>query len=230
MKIGGFQETSLIDYPDTISAIIWTIGCNFRCPFCYNKQLVKGEIENIPEDKIFDFLEKRKGKIEGVTVTGGEPLLQNDIEIFIEKIKDMGYLVKVDTNGNYPKKLEDLIDRRLVDYVAMDVKAPKRKYDLLSGTKINLKKIEESIEIIKNKAVEYEFRTTIIPKLLDKNDVVDIAKWIKGAKKYYLQQFQIKTPLISDELECVKPYSKEEIIDILNTIKPFFGKCQSRGV
>jgi pyruvate formate lyase activating enzyme len=230
MKIGGFQEISLLDYPDTISAIIWTIGCNFRCPYCYNKQLVLNEIKNISEDKIFNFLEERKGKIEGVTITGGEPLLQKDIEIFIKKVKTLGYLVKIDTNGSFPKKLDKLINENLVDYIAMDIKAPKNKYNMLSGINTNIKKIEESVKIVRNKSDYYEFRTTIIPRFLEKNDIIEIAEWLRGAKKFYLQQFKSNPPLLSNDFEKVEPYLKEELNDILNTIKPYFEKCFLRGV
>ena len=153
MKIGGFQKTSLLDYPDNISAIVWTVGCNFNCPFCYNKDIVNGNVEFVPEEDIIEFLKTREKLLDGIVITGGEPFLQKDIEDFIKKIKKLGFLVKIDTNGTFPKPLQKLIDEKLVDYVAMDVKAPKKKYEDLSGVKTDVSKINKSIETLKNFAV-----------------------------------------------------------------------------
>ena len=127
MKIGGFQKTSLLDYPNKISAIVWTMGCNFRCPFCYNKQLIFEKEEIISEKEVLSFLNKRQGMLEGLSISGGEPLLYNDIIDFIKKVKKLGYLIKIDTNGAFPERLKELINNKIVDYVAMDVKAPKKK-------------------------------------------------------------------------------------------------------
>jgi len=230
MKIGGIQKTSLLDYPDFISAIIWTVGCNFRCPFCYNKDIVLGNVQIIPTDEVISFLEKRKGMLEGLVITGGEPLMQDDISDFCEKVKKISYLIKIDTNGMYPEKLKELIDKKLIDYVAMDIKAPKNKYEKLTNIKVNIKKIEESIKILKNSKIDYEFRTTYVPKLLTKNDVIEIAKWLKGSKKFYLQQFKPNPPLISTKFEDVVPYPKEELIEILEDIISYFDICELRGI
>jgi pyruvate formate lyase activating enzyme len=230
MQIGGFQETSLLDYPETISAIIWTVGCNFNCPFCYNPQLVNRITDCIDENEILTFLKKRKGLIEGLSISGGEPLLQNDIIDFIKKVKKLDYLIKIDTNGSFPEKLQELFDKKLVDYVSMDVKAPMEKYNQITGVKIDIKKIEKSIEIIKNIEIGYEFRTTIIPNLLVKEDIVKIAKWLRGSKKYYLQQFKTDIPLISSSYENMIPYPKEYLIEIIEEIKPYFNRCDLRGV
>ena len=230
MNIGGLQKTSLLDYPSTISAIIWTVSCNFKCPFCYNKNLVEGKSEPIREDEILSFLKSRKGMLEGIVISGGEPLLQEDIIDFTKKVKDLGYLIKIDTNGMYPEKLKELIDKKLVDYVSMDVKAPKKKYDQLAGTKTDISKIEKSIDIIRNHAPDYEFKTTFAPNLLDKKDLVEIAKWLDGSKRFYLQQFKGDTPLISSELNNISPYPKEDLIKTLEEIKPFFKNCDVRGI
>jgi len=230
MKIGGFQKTSLLDYPEKISTIIWTVGCNFNCPFCYNKDLVTGNVGSIPEKEIFDYLEKRKNMIEALVISGGEPLMHKDITTFCEKVKKLGYLIKIDTNGTYPEKLQELIDKKLVDYISMDVKAPKNKYEKLSGKKTDIKKIQKSIDIIQKSNIDYEFKTTFIPGLLKKEDIEDIAKWIKGSKKYFLQQFKSEVPLISGDLENTAPYSKTEILDTVEKIKPFFEYCKARGV
>jgi pyruvate formate lyase activating enzyme len=230
MKIGGIQKTSLLDYPDTLSAIIWTTDCNFRCPFCYNKHLVFGETTLISEDEVISFLKKRKKMLEGLVISGGEPLLQDDLADFIKKVKKLGYKIKIDTNGTFPEKIKELLDKKLLDYISMDVKAPKKKYQKLSGVKVDIKKIESSVEIIKNEAPDYEFRTTVIPNLLEKKDILEIAKWLEGSSKYYLQQLKSDTPLISKEISDLNPYSKEELLEVLDEIKPFFKICELRGV
>jgi len=230
MKIGGLQKTSLLDYPDTLSAIIWTAGCNFRCPFCYNKNLVFGKTEIIPEETILSFIEKRRDLLEGLSISGGEPLLQEDIVDFIEKVKKFNYLIKIDTNGAFPEKLKELIDKKLVDYVSMDVKAPKEKYPQLAGVKIDISKIKQSVDLIKNEAPDYEFKTTIVPGLLDKKDIVEIAKWLEGSKQFYLQQFKSDSPLLSSKLNDIVPYSEEKLSEMLYEIKPFFKNCNLRGV
>jgi pyruvate formate lyase activating enzyme len=230
MKIGGFQKTSLLDYPDRISAIVWVSGCNFRCPFCYNKNLALGTAELFPEDEILSFLSKRKGQLEGVVISGGEPLLQEDIVDFVKKIKKLRFLVKVDTNGAFPEKLGELLEKQLVDYVAMDVKAPKGKYRELVGVNVDISKIEASIDLIKSKAPGYEFKTTFIPNLLKKEDIVEIAKWLDGADAFYLQQFKPISPLLSPRLENIVPYSRDYFSETLTAIKPFFKRCTVRGI
>ena len=230
MKIGGFQKTSLLDYPEMISAIVWTVGCNFNCPFCYNKDLVIGNAGNIPEREIMEYLEKRKNMLEGLVISGGEPLMQKDLAGFCEKIKKLGYLIKIDTNGTFPEKLQELVDKKLVDYIAMDVKAPKDKYDSLTGKKVDIKKIQKSIDIIQKSGVDYEFKTTFVPDLLKQEDIIEIGKWLKGSKKYFLQQFKSEMPLISDDLENTPPYSKQDFFETLEKVKPFFEYCTVRGV
>jgi pyruvate formate lyase activating enzyme len=230
MRIGGLQETSLIDYPDTICAIIWTMGCNFNCPFCYNPQLITEKTQLISEEEILSLLKKRKGKLEGVSITGGEPLLQKDLKNFLKKIKTLGYLIKIDTNGAYPPILEQLLKENLIDYIAMDIKAPPKKYEKLTATKINIKDIEKSIQIIQHSNKDYEFRTTYVPSYLKKTDIIQIAQWLQGSKKFYLQQYKNNTPHLSKELDTFKPYNKEYIIETYNKIKPYFDECYTRGI
>jgi pyruvate formate lyase activating enzyme len=230
MKIGGFQKTSLLDYPDRISAIVWTSGCNFRCPFCYNRNLALGTAEIFPEEEILSFLSKRKGLLEGVVISGGEPLLHDDIVDFVKKIKDLRLLVKIDTNGTFPERINELLQKQLVDYIAMDVKAPKNKYTQLTGVKTDLSKIEASIDLLKTKAPAYEFKTTFIPGLLTKEDIIEIAQWLKGADAYFLQQFKVIKPLVSSNLETVIPYPRDYVYETLAAIKPFFKRCAVRGV
>lgn len=230
MKIGGFQEISLLDYPQKISSIIWTVGCNFHCPFCYNPQLVNETSEIILEEKILSFLKNRIGKIDALSISGGEPLIQKDINTFIEKVKKLGLLVKIDTNGAFPEKLKELIDDNLIDYIAMDVKAPSDKYSILSGVKVDLSKINKSIEIIKNSSLDYEFKTTIIPTFLDKNDIIKIAEWLKGAKKYCIQQFKTNIPLLSDDLMYLSAYKESYLKEIKNSVNDYFDECLIRGI
>jgi len=230
MKIGGFQKTSLLDYPEEISAIIWTVGCNFNCPFCYNKDLVNDKTSIISEKEVLDFLEKRRGLITGLVISGGEPLMQKDIVDFAAKVKKLGYLIKIDTNGTYPEKLQELIDKKLVDYIAMDFKAPCNKYSKLAGKKIDCKKIKKSIKIIQGSNVDYEFKTTFVPDLLKKEDIVEIGKELKKSKRFYLQQFKNDIPLISSNLVDMKPYSKEYFDETLSEVKAFFDICEMRGL
>ncbi len=156
--------------------------------------------------------------------------MQEDIAQFAEKVKKLGYLIKIDTNGIYPDKLKELIDKKLVDYVAMDVKAPQNKYDKLTDVKTDIKKIEKSIEIIRNSAPDYEFKTTFAPGLLKKEDILSIAKWLEGSKRFYLQQYKNDASLISSKLQNTAPLSKEKLIDTLKDIKPYFESCDVRGI
>jgi len=229
MKIGGFQKTTLLDYPEHVSAIIWTVGCNFRCPFCYNTGLVYEESDLFSEDEILSFLDKRKGFLEALTISGGEPFLQKDLKEFCKKVKKLGYKIKIDTNGTFPEKLKEMIDEKLVDYVAMDVKAPKEKYEKLSGVKTDIEKIDKSIEILQNSDIDYEFKTTVVPEFLIDKDIQEIAQWIKGSKKYFLQQFKNDIPVVSSDLANFKPYPEEYLENILKEVKPYFSKCKLRG-
>jgi len=190
MRIGGLLKTSLIDYPGKIAAVVFTQGCNFRCFYCHNPELVypKQFTEPIPEKEVLRFLQKRKGMLEGVSITGGEPLMQPDIEIFVEQIAKMGFMVKIDTNGSFPDTLKRLIDSGNIHYVAMDIKAPENMYETITGTRVELKKIKESIEIIMKSGLEYEFRTTYVNQLCKDEAISGIKKLIEGAKNYYIQR------------------------------------------
>jgi pyruvate formate lyase activating enzyme len=234
MKIGGMQKLSLVDFPGKLSSIIWTIGCNFRCPFCYNSDLVFEKAQEMPEQEVLDYLKKRKEMLDAVVITGGEPLLQEDIFDFLKKIRGMDYKIKIDSNGSMPETLEQLIDERLVDYVALDIKAPPEKYEKLIGIHFDPKKIEQSINLLRENEsrgnIDYEFRTTFVPKLLTKQDIFDIAKWISGSKRYYLQQFQVKHPLLSPAMEKVEPYKTEFLQEVITEIKPNFKVCELRNI
>ncbi len=231
MKIGGLQKLTLIDFPGRISCTVFCLGCSFRCPFCYNPELVLPEkMEKQPqiaERDFFDFLKERKELLEGVCVGGGEPTVNEDLPAFTKKIKKLGFLVKLDTNGSNPKMLKKLIDKKLVDYVAMDIKAPKGSYRKLTGGLIDIKDIEKSIEILKQNKIDHEFRTTITPTLLEKEDIVKIAKWLSPAKKYFLQNFRSEKT-IDPELEKIKPYSDDYLSECCQAVSPFFETCQVR--
>ena len=231
MEIGGLQKLTLIDYPGRLAATVFLCGCNFRCPFCYSKELVLPEEikkqPKIPEKDFFDFLKERKGMLEGVVICGGEPTIHQELPDFCEKIKKLGYLVKLDTNGSNPEMLKKLINEKLIDYVAMDIKAPKEKYSEVAGVKVDIKKIQESIDILKKGKVDYEFRTTVVPTILEKKDIFKIVQWIRPTKKYYLQNFRPEKT-IDPKFEKIKPYPQEYLVEIQKIISPFFEICQVR--
>ncbi|MEI6266921.1 MAG: anaerobic ribonucleoside-triphosphate reductase activating protein [bacterium] len=189
MHLSGLIKSSLIDYPGKVAAVVFTQGCNFRCGFCHNPDLIPIKPGLISEEEIFKHLEKRKDILDGVVITGGEPLIQRDIVSFIRKIKDMGLLVKIDTNGSNPKILDTLLSQGLVDYIAMDIKGPLKNYSNISGY-LNNKFIQESIDLLLGSKTEYEFRTTVLPYYHSLNDFEDIGKLIKGANKYVVQGFR----------------------------------------
>jgi pyruvate formate lyase activating enzyme len=168
--------------------------------------------------------------LEGLVITGGEPLLQDDIINFCEKVKKLNYLIKIDTNGTFPDKLKKIIDSGLVEYVAMDVKAPLGKYEKLTEVKVDIKKIKKTIDIIKSSSIENEFRTTFVPELLKMDDIVDIAKLLRGAKRFYLQQYKPISPMLSRDFEKVEPYDNDYLFKTLENIKPYFEICDVRGL
>jgi len=231
VKIGGLQKLTLIDFPGRLAATVFLTGCNFRCPFCYASELVLPEkIKNQPkisEKEFFQFLKERKNLIEGVVLCGGEPTTSKNLVSLIKKIKKMGFFVKLDTNGSDPTLLKKLIDGKLVDYVAMDIKGPKERYSQFAGVKVDIKKIQKSIDILKEGKVDFEFRSTIVPTLHRKEDVIEMAKWIRGAKRYYLQNFKPEKT-IDPKFGKIKPYPQEFLLEIQKIISPFFETCQVR--
>jgi len=195
MKIAGFVKQSLVDYPGRIAASVFTQGCNMNCVFCHNRCLVGENGENGPIDPedIFSFLRNRKRFLDGVVVTGGEPTLQPELEGFVKRVKDMGYPVKLDTNGTQPQVLKRLLDKNLLDYIAMDIKAPMKKYHEICRSDINEHALLESITLIMESSAAYEFRTTYCPQL-NETDIFEIGEMIHGAKKYVLQQYRETDP------------------------------------
>ncbi len=242
MIIAGLQRTTLIDYPGKIACVVFLAGCNFRCPWCYSSELVLPlkivEQPRIAEKEFFDFLRERKGKLEGVVICGGEPTINKELKKFIETIKNLGYLVKLDTNGSNPKILKDLVDAKLIDYVAMDIKGPAGpnfqfpisnfKYEDLMNEGIKIENIKESVEFLKSGKVDFEFRTTVVPVVHSKDDFLKIAKWIGGPNiKYYLQNFRAEKT-IDPAFEKVAPFKEEFLNQIVKEISPHFKECKVR--
>ncbi len=217
-KLAGLQKTTFIDYPEKIACIVFTQGCNFRCGYCHNPELFENKEPLISLEAFFEFLKKRQGKLDGVVVTGGEPTLQKDLKDFIKNIKKLGFLVKLDTNGTNPQILEELINENLLDYIAMDIKAPIDKYEIIVNCNVNIENIKKSIELIKNSGVDYEFRTTVLKSQLSYDDFEKIGEMISGAKKYYIQKF-IASKILDENLMNEKTYSDEEFEEIKNILK-----------
>jgi len=236
MVFKGLQKISLLDYPGKIGAIVFVGGCNFRCPFCYNRDLVLNpeSLPSVREDEILKHLETKREWLDGVVVTGGEPTIHPDLPDFLEKVKKLGYSVKLDTNGSNSKMLAELLEKNLVDYIALDVKAPllKGRYNEATGTRDEsvLEEVESSIALLQDSnGVDYEFRTTVVPKLLNEDDIVLIAKRISGAKRYYLQQFKPTSTHVDESYSDVAPYPLEVLQGIQKRIAPNFQICKVRG-
>lgn len=227
MNIAGVQKVTLLDYPGKVACEIFTQGCNFECPFCQNSSLIPitntGEFS---EEEIFEYLNLRKNILDGVVITGGEPTVQKDLKGFIKKIKDLGLLVKLDTNGGNPKVLQELIDEKLVDYVAMDIKNIFNKYNITAGKKVSLDNIKKSIEILKASKIDYEFRTTIIKEMHSLDDIVSICKLV-GSAKYYLQNFEDSENVIDHSLHG---FSREELLFIDKYLKDVFPNVEIRAL
>lgn len=229
MKIKGVQKLTLLDYPGKMAATIFIGGCNFRCPFCHNAGIVvEDDQEEISKDALFSFLQKRKHVLQGVCITGGEPLLYEETEPLIRGIKELGYKIKLDTNGSFPKRLKKLVRHGLVDYVAMDLKNSKEKYMETAGTEnFELEAIEESVSFLLEGHVDFEFRTTIVKELHTMDDIKKMAQWIKGAGKYFLQPFVDSGELIEDGFSA---YEEEEMREFARVVKEFVPNVEIRGL
>lgn len=230
MKICGFQKMTMLDYPGKVACTVFTGGCNFRCPFCHNASLVTDiDDSNVwEESEIIEYLYKRKGIIDGVCITGGEPLMQKDIGDFIAKVRETGLPVKLDTNGSYPDKLKALVADGLVDYVAMDIKNSMEKYPETIGLEhYDTRKIEESIDFLLSDAVDYEFRTTVVREFHTADDISDITGRIAGAKKYFLQGFVDSGNLIGNNLSAFTP---QEMVEICTVAQEKIPNTVLRGI
>ncbi len=230
MKLIGLQKMTVLDFPGRVACIVFTFGCNFRCPFCHNASLVIGEGKSdITEDDFFAYLKKRQGILDGVVVTGGEPLLQNGIEDFLRKIKSMGLEIKLDTNGTFPDKLKTIVNEGLVDYVAMDIKNTPEHYAVTIGKEnFDLSTVKESVDFLINQdKVEYEFRTTIVAQFHTESMMDEIGEFIKGAKNYYLQGFVDSGDLISENMSALPKANMEKMAEVM---RKYVENVSLRGV
>lgn len=228
MRIGGLQKCSLIDYPGKISAIIFTIGCNFRCPYCHNPELVDETATEMTEEEIFSFLERRKNLLDAVTITGGEPTIHEDLIPFIERIRALGFLVKLDSNGTNPHVLKEILVRGLVDYIAMDIKSPLPTYVETVARPVSVQKLRESIRLIMESGVDYEFRTTVVKSLLSPADILAIVGEIRGAKQYFLQKF-VPTKTLNPAFIKKTTYTDAEFEEMRTMLSPYVGMCAVRA-
>ena len=221
----------MVDFPGKLAATVFTGGCNLRCPFCHNALLVNRLAEN-PEthsvEEILDFLKKRKGLLDGVVLSGGEPLMQSGAAEFLEQVRSLGYAVKLDTNGCYPEELEEILKRKLVDYVAMDIKNSREKYGATVGIPgFDVTPIEQSAALLKNSGIDYEFRTTVVKEFHTAQDIVSIGQWLAGSPRYYLQQFVDSGDLVGTGCTAVEPLELQGFADLA---RPFFSLVELRGV
>lgn len=227
MEFGGLTPSTLIDYPGKIAAIVFTIGCNFRCPYCHNPELVDETVEiRKSEEEVLAFLERRRGHIDGVVITGGEPTMHGESLLsFMQKVKTLGFLVKLDSNGTNTEFLRTATERNIVDYFAMDIKAPIEKYHEAVGRPVDVQAISASIAFLKTSGIPYEFRTTVVKSITTPDDVVEIAKSIEGAEAYYIQKF-VPNNILNPQLKRKVSYTDDEyamLADLARTYVPFVG-------
>lgn len=246
MVIGGLEKLSLIDYPGELAAVVFTQGCNFRCPFCHNPMLVQasygaGKIKNnrqyqekgeghtrISEDDLLSFLEERRGKLDGVVVTGGEPTIHADLGDFLGKIKELGYRIKLDTNGSNPEALGRILRENKADYLAMDFKGPPERYPDTTGVALDFSYIQKSVTMIMQSGLPYEFRTTLVPGYIKKRDIKKMGEIIQGADKWFLQRFISHVPLLDDSLRNTEPFSEEEMEEMKKIARKYVNNAELR--
>lgn len=223
MNIGGFQKLTLLDYPGLMACIVFTPGCNFRCPFCHNSGLVLPEqlISPVPETEVLDYLKIRRGLLEGVVITGGEPLLHGELGDFIKQVRDLGYKIKLDTNGSFPDRLHKLLKAGLIDYVAMDIKQAPKRYETAAGVPSDrvVPLIDQSLAFLRCSGIPFELRTTIVKGIHTPQDVVDIARWIAGPQPYYLQSYMDSGHVISPE--GLSAFSPKELSEMLEQVRAY---------
>lgn len=231
MLISGLQKLTLLDYPGKVACTVFTGGCNFRCPFCHNAPLVLPErlAHDTDEEQVLAFLKKRQGTLDGVAITGGEPLLHKDIAQFLEKVKALGYSIKLDTNGSFPERLIEIVSAGLVDRVAMDIKNSPELYPQTTGCEtLDMAKIDRSREFLLSGAVDYEFRTTVVKGLHTEESLLSAAKWISGAKEYYLQQFKDSGDVLNIGTLCA--FDEREMHALCESVRRYVPTAQVRGV
>ena len=234
MKISAIQKTTLIDYPGKVAATVFLAGCSFRCPWCYSKELVLAGLiaggPQVSEKELFEFLESKRGYLEGIVLCGGEPTINPELPALVKRIKVLGFKVKLDSNGSNPAMLESLINDKLIDYVAMDIKLPKERYAQVFSDRIPVDYIQKSIDILKNSGIDFEFRTTVVPGVHSEADLLAMAKWIGGngqRPKYFLQNFRPERT-IDPAYEKIKPYPDEFLKTVCQKITAGFADCKVR--
>lgn len=231
MNIYGMQKTTLLDYPGHLAATLFTGGCNMRCPFCHNKDLIPMEPpsdERLSLETLFSFLKRRQGVLEGVCITGGEPTLQPDLIPFIQRIKELDYKVKLDTNGMRPDIIKTLVENQWIDYIAVDIKSSKQKYEIAAGVDgLPINRIEETVDYLMKGDFPYEFRTTVVKQLHSPQDIKAIARWLAGCTRYFLQAFKDSENVLMPGLSS---YSKEEMEELLKIAKVYIPSASLRGI
>ncbi|MCR5457126.1 MAG: anaerobic ribonucleoside-triphosphate reductase activating protein [Clostridiales bacterium] len=230
MIISGVQKLTLLDFPGRTACTVFFAGCNFRCPFCHNAILVERpqEAGSVLEEDFFDFLKKRKGLLDGVAITGGEPTLNKDLPEFMAKIKELGYAVKLDSNGTNPEMLEKIISDGCVDYIAMDIKNCKEKYSQTAGVDNRfMERIERSVDLLMQNKVDFEFRTTVVKQFHTVEDMIKLSEWIKGDEKYFIQAFKNSGDLIDENMESI---DYDDYARFLEAIKPQLPNSSIRGL
>ena len=232
MKVTGIQKLTLLDYPGVVACTVFTAGCNFRCPFCHNAMLVLPEQiddECLTDDEVFGFLKKRRGVLDGVAVTGGEPLLHADMPEFLARVKELGYKIKLDTYGSNPEFLSEIVKNKLVDRVAMDIKNAPEEYARTIGLKsFDIAPVERSKEMLLRGDIDYEFRTTVVKGIHTKESLIGAAKWIEGAKEYYLQQFKDSGNLILPD--GLSAYDEKQMHALADAVRDYVPTVEVRGV
>ncbi len=230
LRIVGLQKVTLLDFPGAVACTVFTGGCNFRCPFCHNAPLVsEGKSgETLAEGDVFSYLEKRRKILDGVVVSGGEPTVHKDLPELLSRIKSLGFLVKLDTNGSHPGMLRQLMEDGLVDRVAMDIKNGPKQYRQAAGVEVDLQAVEESKRLLMEGRVDYEFRTTLVRGLHTQESVLALAKWIQGAKEYYLQVYQDTGNVLRPQ--GLGPFDKRQMLEFAESIKPYVPAVQVRGL
>lgn len=227
MNVQGYQKLTLLDFPGRTACTVFTGGCNLRCPFCHNAGLVRTPLaEQNRTDEVLEYLRKRRGILDGVCVTGGEPLLQPDLADFLRRIKEMGYAVKLDTNGSLPDRLEDLLAQGLIDHVAMDVKSSPAGYTAATGTEVDVAVYDRSVQTLRNSGVPYEFRTTAVGGIHTPEDFAAIGRWLGDVPRYFIQRFVDSGQLLG---EGYHPFSIEEMEQLLTTVREYIPSAQLRG-
>ncbi len=228
MTFGGLEKFTLIDYPSKVACMVYTIGCNFRCPYCHNPELVDETVEiRISEQEVLSFLESRRGMLDGIVITGGEPTMHDDLLDFMQKVKDLGFLVKLDSNGTRPDMIKEAVDRKIVDYIAMDIKSPMSKYSQTVARPVNVEAIRSSISLIIHSGVPYEFRTTVIKALISPEDFHEIGMEIKGAQRYFLQKF-VPTKILNPQFLRKVTYMDDDFVSFQKIMNTYVTHCGIR--